>query len=242
MLAYRVAPTLAAMLQEQQQGLWHPARGTGDSVDAVPLQCGAVPAHPALLSCRPLALQLLTGVAMVAWPVALAWATERRLRRQHAALCAACRGGAGAGGRQQRDQDQVGGQLGVGSHRQLTRPQLQVQKGGADARPPVSAAEPAGLQPLPSPFDVATMPSPFPTQAAAAGSWPVGNSCSGYSESCGTCATLPLSWCTGPGTSCASMLGEASAAIRAPPAPYVAMTTLTVTSVKVGRTREFGLR
>ncbi len=81
--AYRVAPTIVTRWREQQQP------GTGRDDGPVPLQCGSPlrPEHSALLSCRPLALQVLLGLAMVAWPVGLAWAVDRRLRRQHAAVC-----------------------------------------------------------------------------------------------------------------------------------------------------------
>ncbi len=92
-LAYRVAPTvITRQLQLEQQQLCDAALGE-DSVGgggddaAVPLQCGLRPEHAALLSCRPLAQQVLLGLAMVAWPVGLSWAVERRLRRQHAAMC-----------------------------------------------------------------------------------------------------------------------------------------------------------
>ncbi len=81
-LAYRVTPTIVALQQQHQEGV-HAVDGP------VPLQCGGGlrPEHSALLSCRPLAQQVLLGLAMVAWPVGLSWAMERRLRRQHAAMC-----------------------------------------------------------------------------------------------------------------------------------------------------------
>ncbi len=85
--AYFVAPTIVTWWREQQQ---QPGAGRDDG--PVPLQCGSPlrPEHSALLSCRPLALQVLLGLAMVAWPVGLSWAVDRRLRRQHAQLCAEC--------------------------------------------------------------------------------------------------------------------------------------------------------
>ncbi len=90
-LAYRVAPTVVTGKRQQHWGrvlpLANANRGGGGG--PVPLQCGSPlrPEHSALLSCRPLALQVLLGLAMVAWPVGLSWAVERRLRRQHAAVC-----------------------------------------------------------------------------------------------------------------------------------------------------------
>ncbi len=93
LLAYLVAPTIATMQRQQLQPNDSQASGM-DSIAAtgpVPLQCGLRPEHSALLPCRPLALQVLLGLAMVAWPVWLSWAVERRLRRQHAELCAAWR-------------------------------------------------------------------------------------------------------------------------------------------------------
>ncbi len=81
-LAYRVAPTILSLQTHGEQIGQHPEG------QPVPLQCGGVrPEHAALLSCRPLALQVLLGLAMVAWPVWLSWAVERRLRRQHGAVC-----------------------------------------------------------------------------------------------------------------------------------------------------------
>ncbi len=92
-LAYLVAPTIVTMQQQQLQlsgDSRHEVSGTCAVVTPapVPLQCGLRPEHSALLPCRPLALQVLLGLAMVAWPVWLSWAVERRLRRQHAELCA----------------------------------------------------------------------------------------------------------------------------------------------------------
>ncbi len=87
LLAYLVAPTIVTMQRQQLQL----PRGSGYEVTGtnapIPLQCGLRPEHSALLPCRPLALQVLLGLAMVAWPVWLSWAVERRLRRQHAELC-----------------------------------------------------------------------------------------------------------------------------------------------------------
>ncbi len=154
------------------------------------LQCGLVPAHSALLSCRPLALQLLTGAAIVAWPVAMAWATERRLRRQHAELCVAWRGGAGEGGRQQQQQ-QRGRQQDVEQQRRGTS-----GRGGSEC---------GGL----------LSPCLSPSSDAAA-------------TSSSSCALLA--------TDSSSSLGEEQ---QPPPsmhallAPYQALTTTTVTSVKV---------
>ncbi len=82
-LAYRVAPTILTLRADGQRAEQR-LRG-----QPVPLQCssGLRPEHSALLSCRPLPHQVLLGLAMVAWPVWLSWAVERRLRRQHAAMC-----------------------------------------------------------------------------------------------------------------------------------------------------------
>ncbi len=83
-LAYRVTPTILALQMDGQN-----AEQQRQSHLPVPLQCGSPlrPKHAALLSCRPLALQVLLDLAMVAWPVGLSWAVDRRLRRQHAELC-----------------------------------------------------------------------------------------------------------------------------------------------------------
>ncbi len=90
-LAYRVAPTIVTRWREQRSGagLAYTATCGSDASGPVPLQCGSPlrPEHSALLSCRPLALQVLLGLAMVAWPVGLSWAVDGRLRRQHAAVC-----------------------------------------------------------------------------------------------------------------------------------------------------------
>ncbi len=89
-LAYHVSPSIVTRWREQHWGRASPtATTTCDADGPVPLQCGSPlrPEHSALLSCRPLALQVLLGLAMVAWPVGLSWAVERRLRRQHAAVC-----------------------------------------------------------------------------------------------------------------------------------------------------------
>ncbi len=58
---------------------------------AAPWRWAAVVPPPGggLLSCRPLAVQAGVGLAMLVWPLWLTWAVERRLRMQHAALCAA---------------------------------------------------------------------------------------------------------------------------------------------------------
>lgn len=45
------------------------------------------------VACQPLALHVLLGLAVVAWPVGLEWAVEMRLRRQHTvAMCRECEG------------------------------------------------------------------------------------------------------------------------------------------------------
>ncbi len=88
LLAYLVAPTIVTMQRQQLQLYAGPVSDVElVSTSPVPLQCGLRPEHSALLPCRPLALQVLLGLAMVAWPVWLSWAVERRLRRQHAELC-----------------------------------------------------------------------------------------------------------------------------------------------------------
>ncbi len=88
LLAYLVAPTIVTMQRQQLQLYAGPVSDVElVSTSPVPLQCGLRPEHSALLPCRPLALQVLLGLAMVAWPVWLSWAVERRLRRQHAVLC-----------------------------------------------------------------------------------------------------------------------------------------------------------
>ncbi len=85
-LAYRVAPTILTL---QTGGQQHAEQQQPAGQLPVPLQCdgGLRFEHTALLSCRPLAQQVLLGLAMVAWPVWLSWVVDRRLRRQHAKLC-----------------------------------------------------------------------------------------------------------------------------------------------------------
>ncbi len=85
-LSYTVAPTIVTAVHNRS--LYDTVFGYGTARQpSVPLECGLRPEHSALLSCRPLPLQVLLGLAMVAWPVGLSWAVERRLRRQHAATC-----------------------------------------------------------------------------------------------------------------------------------------------------------
>ncbi len=76
LLAYLVAPTIATRQQQLQLQLSaEPSSYASPASTApVPLQCGLRPEHSALLPCRPLALLVLLGLAMVAWPVWLSWA------------------------------------------------------------------------------------------------------------------------------------------------------------------------
>ncbi len=215
-IAYRAAPSMTV------------AAGMTDG--PVPLQCGGGlrPEHSALLSCRPLPQQVLLGLAMVAWPVGLSWAWERRLRRQHAAMCREWEGRSrqGHGKQQAQARKEEPPPLPPLATLPLTQqPQQQQQNDGS-----------AG-QEQSYPGNVAQPPCDTGTDRLTAMPAPRLN--------LGPSLSLPL-WTDMldvPGILAGQRSISAAAAVgvgpsvRAPRTPYRALTTASVASIKVGRTK-----